>query len=90
VVALIRSTRFEEHASHLSPQARSDSIPGLKIDTNNVQKAGHASTSGEVDDEQLFYMQARGIPKSDAVHMIVMGFFESVLIVSRSIHCANK
>jgi Fe-S cluster assembly protein SufD len=44
-----------------------------------VQKAGHASTSGEVDDEQLFYMQARGIPKSDAVHMIVMGFFESVL-----------
>ncbi len=72
-------TRLEEHALHLSPQARSDSIPGLKIDTNNVQKAGHASTSGEVDDEQLFYMQARGIPKSDAVHMIVMGFFESVL-----------
>ena len=72
-------TRLEEHALHLSPQARSDSIPGLKIDTNNVQKAGHASTSGEVDDEQLFYMQARGIPKSDAVHMIVMGYFESVL-----------
>jgi Fe-S cluster assembly protein SufD len=72
-------TRLEEHALHLSPQARSDSVPGLKIDTNNVQKAGHASTSGEVDDEQLFYMQARGIPKSDAVHMIVMGFFESVL-----------
>ncbi len=72
-------TRLEEHALHLSPQARSDSIPGLKIDTNNVQKAGHASTSGEVDDEQLFYMQARGISKSEAVHMIVMGFFEPVL-----------
>jgi Fe-S cluster assembly protein SufD len=72
-------TRLEEHALHLSPQARSDSIPGLKIDTNNVQKAGHASTSGEVDEEQLFYMQARGIPKSEAVHMIVMGFFEPVL-----------
>ncbi len=72
-------TRLEEHALHLSPQARSDSIPGLKIDTNNVQKAGHASTSGEVDDEHLFYMQARGISKDEAVHMIVMGFFEPVL-----------
>jgi len=72
-------TRLEEHALHLTPQARSDSIPGLKIDTNNVQKAGHASTSGEVDDEHLFYMQARGIPRDVAVHMIVMGFFESVL-----------
>lgn len=72
-------TRLEEHALHLSPQARSDSIPGLKIDTNNVQKAGHASTSGEVDAEQLFYMQARGISEADAVHMIVMGFFEPVL-----------
>jgi Fe-S cluster assembly protein SufD len=72
-------TRLEEHALHLSPQARSDSIPGLKIDTNDVAKAGHASTSGEVDEEHLFYMQARGIPKSEAVHMIVMGFFEPVL-----------
>jgi Fe-S cluster assembly protein SufD len=72
-------TRLEEHALHLTPQARSDSIPGLKIDTNNVQKAGHASTSGEVDDEHLFYMQARGIPRDVAVHMIVMGFFETVL-----------
>ena len=72
-------TRLEEHALHLSPQARSDSIPGLKIDTNDVAKAGHASTSGEVDEEQLFYMQARGIPKDEAVHMIVMGFFEPVL-----------
>jgi Fe-S cluster assembly protein SufD len=44
-----------------------------------VAKAGHASTSGEVDEEQLFYMQARGIPKDEAVHMIVMGFFEPVL-----------
>jgi Fe-S cluster assembly protein SufD len=72
-------TRLEEHALHLSPQARSDSIPGLKIDTNDVAKAGHASTSGEVDEEHLFYMQARGIPKSEAVYMIVMGFLEPVL-----------
>ncbi len=73
------STRLEEHALHLSPKARSDSIPGLKIDTNDVQRAGHASTSGQVDDEQLFYMLSRGIKREDAIHMIVTGFFEPVL-----------
>jgi len=73
------STRLEEHALHLSPNARNDSIPGLKIDTNSVLKGGHASTSGDVDDEQLFYMQARGISKDEAKRMIVMGFFEPAL-----------
>lgn len=72
-------TRLEEHALHLSPKARSDSIPGLKIDTNDVAQAGHASTSGEVDDEQLFYMLTRGIPRAEAIHMIVTGFFEPVV-----------
>lgn len=73
------STRLEEHAVHLTPHARSDSIPGLKIDTNDVARAGHASTSGQVDDEQLFYMQTRGIKKDEAVRMIVMGLFEPAL-----------
>lgn len=73
------ATRLEEHALHLGPKARSDSIPGLKIDTNDVQRAGHASTSGEIDEEQLFYMLSRGIPREDAIHMIVTGFFEPVL-----------
>jgi Fe-S cluster assembly protein SufD len=72
-------TRLEEHALHLSQKARSDSIPGLKIDTNDVAQAGHASTSGEVDEEQLFYMLSRGIPRAEAVHMIVTGFFEPVI-----------
>lgn len=72
-------SRLEEHALHLSPKARSDSIPGLMIDTNDVAKAGHASTSGEVDEEQLFYMRSRGIPRDDAIHLIVTGFFEPVL-----------
>ncbi len=72
-------SRLEEHALHLSPKARSDSIPGLMIDTNDVAKAGHASTSGEVDDEQLFYMRSRGIDRTAAVNMIVMGFFEPIL-----------
>lgn len=73
------STRLEEHAVHLTPDARSDSIPGLKIDTNDVASAGHASTSGQVDDEQLFYMQTRGIKRDEAVRMIVMGMFEPAL-----------
>lgn len=72
-------SRLEEHALHLSPKARSDSIPGLMIDTNDVARAGHASTSGEVDEEQLFYMRSRGIPRDEAIHLIVMGFFEPVL-----------
>jgi len=72
-------SRLEEHAIHLSDQGRSDSIPGLMIDTNDVQRAGHASTSGQVDDEMLFYMQSRGIGREEAIHMIVTGFFETVL-----------
>lgn len=72
-------SRLEEHALHLSPQARNDSIPGLMIDTNDVQRAGHASTSGQIDEELLFYMQSRGIKRSVAIHMIVNGLFEPVL-----------
>jgi Fe-S cluster assembly protein SufD len=44
-----------------------------------VLKGGHASTSGDVDDEQLFYMQARGINRDEAKRMIVMGFFSPAL-----------
>jgi Fe-S cluster assembly protein SufD len=72
-------SRLEEHALHLSPQARNDSIPGLMIDTNDVQRAGHASTSGQVDEEMLFYMGSRGIGREEAIHLIVTGFFEPVL-----------
>jgi len=72
-------SRLEEHALHLSPKARNDSIPSLMIETNDVQRAGHASTSGQIDDEQLFYMLSRGIKREEAIHMIVTGFFEPVL-----------
>jgi Fe-S cluster assembly protein SufD len=72
-------TRLEEHSIHLTPGSRSDSIPGLKIDTNDVGSAGHASTSGQVDEEQLFYMQTRGIATDEAKRLIVMGFFEPAL-----------
>lgn len=69
---------LRDNVLHLSPAARSDSIPGLEIDANEV-KAGHGSTSGQVDEEQLFYLQARGLNRHDAMHMIVNGFFASIV-----------
>jgi Fe-S cluster assembly protein SufD len=63
---------------HLSPKARSDSIPGLEIDANEV-KAGHGSTSGQIDEEQLFYLRARGLSRAEATRMIVLGFFASIV-----------
>lgn len=72
-------SRLEEHAIHLSRESRNDSIPGLMIDSNDIARAGHASTSGRIDEEQLFYMQARGINKAEATRIIIMGFLASVL-----------
>ena len=69
---------LRDNVLHLSAAARSDSIPGLEIDANEV-KAGHGSTSGQVDEEQLFYLQARGLNKREALRMIVLGFFASVV-----------
>lgn len=69
---------LRDAALHLSDKARSDSIPGLEIDANEV-KAGHGSTSGQIDEEQLFYLQARGLSRQDATRMIVLGFFAAVV-----------
>jgi Fe-S cluster assembly protein SufD len=61
----------------LSNRARADSIPGLQIDANDV-RASHGATVGRIDEEYIFYLQSRGIPRSTAVRMIVEGFFSSV------------
>lgn len=61
----------------LSDQARSDSIPGLEILNNDV-RCTHGSTIGKIDQEQLFYLQARGIPKPQAEQLILQGFFEVI------------
>jgi Fe-S cluster assembly protein SufD len=50
----------------------------LEIDANEV-KAGHGSTSGQVDEEQVFYLQARGLKRAEAVRMIVLGFLGAVV-----------
>ena len=62
----------------LSSDARSDSIPGLEIEADDV-RCTHGATTGRVDEEQLFYCRSRGLMESEAMHMIVAGFFDQVL-----------
>src|SRR5881398_2860798 len=62
----------------LSPRAKGDSIPSLIVETDNV-KASHGGTVGEIDEEQVFYMQSRGIPRREAVRILVEGYFEEVV-----------
>lgn len=63
----------------LDDGARADSVPNLELETGDVVSAGHASATGRFDDEQLFYLQARGIPESVARQLVVRGFFVDVL-----------
>jgi Fe-S cluster assembly protein SufD len=63
----------------LSDGARADSVPNLEIETGEVAGAGHASATGRFDDEQLFYLMARGIPETDARRLVVRGFFAELL-----------
>ncbi len=61
----------------LANTARADSIPGLEIEADDV-RCTHGSTSGRVDDEQVFYAMSRGYTRQEAVRMIVTGFFQQV------------
>ena len=63
----------------LTDGARADSVPNLEIETGEVVGAGHASTTGRFDDEQLFYLMARGIPEAEARRLVVRGFFAELL-----------
>ncbi|MEX1210142.1 MAG: SufD family Fe-S cluster assembly protein [Candidatus Nanopelagicales bacterium] len=63
----------------LSEGARADSVPNLELETGEIVGAGHASATGRFDDEQLFYLQARGIPEDVARLLVVRGFFADVL-----------
>jgi Fe-S cluster assembly protein SufD len=58
----------------LTDGARADSVPNLEIETGEIQGAGHASASGRFDDEQLFYLQARGVTEHEAKRLVVLGF----------------
>lgn len=62
----------------LSDDAEVSSLPGLEIQANDV-RCTHGSTTSRVDPEQLYYLQARGIPPKTASQLLVFGFFEEVL-----------
>ncbi|MFT3798844.1 Fe-S cluster assembly protein SufD [Microbacterium sp.] len=63
----------------LTDGARADSIPNLEIETGDIRGAGHASATGRFDDEQLFYLQARGISEDEARRLVVLGFLVEIV-----------
>ena len=63
----------------LTDGARADSVPNLEVETGQIQGAGHASASGRFDDEQLFYLQARGIDELEARRLVVRGFLMQIV-----------
>ncbi|MBA2550169.1 MAG: Fe-S cluster assembly protein SufD [Nocardioidaceae bacterium] len=63
----------------LTDGARADSVPNLEIETGEIHGAGHASTTGRFDDEQLFYLRSRGIAEDEARRLVVHGFFADII-----------
>jgi Fe-S cluster assembly protein SufD len=63
----------------LTEGARADSVPNLEIENGEIVGAGHASTTGRFDDEQLFYLMSRGIDEAEARRLVVHGFFAELI-----------
>jgi Fe-S cluster assembly protein SufD len=63
----------------LTDAARADSVPNLEILTGEVVGAGHASTSGRLEAQHLFYLMARGIPEDEARRLVIRGFFGDLI-----------
>ncbi|WBM80385.1 Fe-S cluster assembly protein SufD [Cryobacterium breve] len=63
----------------LTEGTRADSIPNLEIETGDIKGAGHASATGRFDDEQLFYLQSRGITEDEARRLVVRGFLSEIV-----------
>ncbi len=72
------SSNLSGYALLLDKTAHADVIPALDIDTNEV-RAGHAAAVAPIDEEQIFYLKARGIHENDAKRLIIEGFMESVI-----------
>ncbi len=71
-------TYLQTHQMLLSQKAKGDAIPSLIVQTDNVS-ASHGGTVGELDEDQIFYMNTRGLPRSEAVRILVEGYFEEVV-----------
>jgi Fe-S cluster assembly protein SufD len=63
----------------LTDGCRADSVPNLEIETGEIEGAGHSSTTGRFDDEQLFYLRSRGIGEDEARRLVVHGFFADII-----------
>ncbi|HSL15053.1 MAG TPA: Fe-S cluster assembly protein SufD [Actinomycetota bacterium] len=63
----------------LSDHAKAHSVPNLEILTNDPTRCGHAASVGPVSEDEIFYLQSRGIPADEAQRLIVRGFFAEVL-----------
>jgi len=63
----------------LTDGCRADSVPNLEIETGEIAGAGHASATGRFDDQQLFYLQSRGITEDEARRLVVHGFFADIV-----------
>jgi Fe-S cluster assembly scaffold protein SufB len=68
-----------EFGMNLSRKARSVAIPSLEIDQPDCRRAAHSSSVGPIDENQLFYLETRGIPPDEARKFIVLGFLEPVV-----------
>jgi Fe-S cluster assembly protein SufD len=62
----------------LSGDARADSIPGLEIEANDV-RCTHAATVGKLEEQFVFYLMSRGMPRPEAEKMLVLGFFDPIM-----------
>ncbi|MBI2671130.1 SufD family Fe-S cluster assembly protein [Candidatus Woesearchaeota archaeon] len=69
---------LKAHSLLLSREASSNNIPGLEIEADDV-KATHSATSTNIDEDQLFYLESRGINKEEARHTMIKGFLESII-----------
>ena len=63
----------------LTKGGKADSVPNLEIETGEIAGAGHASATGRFDEEQLFYLRARGVPEDVARRLVVRGFFAELV-----------
>ncbi|WP_420175679.1 Fe-S cluster assembly protein SufD [Luteococcus sp. OSA5] len=63
----------------LTDGCKADSVPNLEIETGEIAGAGHSSTTGHFDDNQLFYLMSRGIPEKEARRLVVQGFFFEII-----------
>lgn len=74
------TSSYEENRNLLLTEGtRADSVPNLEIETGDIAGAGHASASGRFDDEQLFYLQSRGVPEAEARKLVVRAFLSAVI-----------